>query len=368
MILCANPQAQYLAQKEEILEAVERTFGGNNYILGSEVATFENAFAQYNGCRHAVGVNSGTDALVLALRAYDIGAGDEVITVSHTALATVSAILATGATPVIVDVDPEFYTINVEAVQHAVTTKTKAIIAVHLYGQAADLAHLLSLAEKAGVPLIEDCAQSTGGRYQGQRTGSLGDVGCFSFYPTKNLGAIGDGGAVITNNTRLAERIGRLRQYGWDPSRQTQEPGLNSRLDEVQAAILNVKLKTLDAANDKRRLIAKMYSEALMGLPLTTPKVRPKTEHAYHLYVVTTENHKTREELKNFLATKKVMAGVHYPTPAHKHVGYDKKCVFKDSQLSVTNQLSETVLSLPMYPELTIDEVQTVIISIKEFF
>jgi dTDP-4-amino-4,6-dideoxygalactose transaminase len=365
VIVCANPQAQYASHKEEIDQAIQRALLGAHYILGPEVAKFEKTFAAYTGVDYAVGLNSGTDALILGLRALGVEPGDEVITVSMTALATVSAILAVGATPVLVDIDPIHYTIDPAAVRKVISNKTKAIVAVHLYGQAADLESLMAIAKENGLPLIEDCAQSTGARYKGRRLGSLGDLGCFSFYPTKNLGAIGDGGMLVTQRPEIAERVRRLRQYGWDDTRATVEPGLNSRLDEVQAAILNVKLQHLDADNSRRRAIAKTYSEALGGLRMQLPAERPETEHVFHLYVLKLSD---REKLKSHLASHGVLAGVHYPVPAHRHGGYTEKCVLRAGPLAVTDQLSATVLSLPMYPELTVDEVNQVVRAVKSFY
>lgn len=365
MIICANPQAQFFAQKDEILSAVGRTLESNSYVLGPEVAAFEAAFSAYCDSNYAVGVNSGTDALILSMRALSVGSGDEVITVSHTALATVSAILAVGAKPVLVDVDPTYYTIDVQKLKMAITPKTKALVAVHLYGQTADMKSLIALAKDHKLFLIEDCAQATGARYEGHRVGSLGDIGCFSFYPTKNLGAIGDGGMVVTKHHDLYERVQRLRQYGWDDLRKTKEPGLNSRLDEVQAAILNVKLKKLDIGNSRRRAIAKQYSNAFRDLPLDLPQEREKSEHVFHLYVMATQQ---RDQLRKHLAERKIMTGIHYPVPVHKHGGYDKLCAFIDSDMKETLRLTQSILSLPMYPELTPVEVETVISEVRDYF
>lgn len=350
MIPCSAPLAQYRVHASEIRGAIDRVLEGGGYILGREVAAFEQSFAGHCGTSHAIGVANGTDALILTLKAMDIGPGDEVITVSHTALATVAAVIATGATPVLVDIDPIYYTIDPALVEKAITRKTRAIIAVHLYGQAADMAALLTLARRHRLRLIEDCAQATGGRYRGKRLGSMGDAGTFSFYPTKNLGAIGDGGMVATSNAKLAERIARLRQYGWDSARKTRETGLNSRLDPLQAAILGVKLPHLDADNARRRAIGARYDAALGGLLVTTPAVRADSEHVFHLYVLRL---KKRDAVKAALAERGVEAGVHYPVPAHRHKGYDAKIRLPRRGLPVTEALARNILSLPMYPELT---------------
>jgi len=350
MIPCANPLAQYQSHREEILDAIKRILDSGNYILGPEVDIFEQSFAAYCGIDYAVGVASGTDALILTLRALNIGPGDEVITVSHTALATISAIITSGATPVLVDIDPTYYTMDPECFQLAITSKTKAVVPVHLYGQPADMDAIMGIAQLHGLPVIEDCAQAAGAVYKSKRVGSIGDAGCFSFYPTKNLGAIGDGGMVVTKDAKLAQRIRRLGQYGWDERRMTEEPGLNSRLDEIQAAILNVKLKSLDKDNAKRKEIARTYNKMLSDLQITPPTERPNCSHVYHLYVVACEN---RDNLKRQLAENEIFTGIHYPIPGHQHPGYDKKCVFSRADLSVTEQVVRTILSLPMYPEIS---------------
>jgi dTDP-4-amino-4,6-dideoxygalactose transaminase len=364
MIPCANPLAQYQSQKEEILAAVTHVLEAGNYILGPEVDRFEKSFAAYCGVQNAVGVNSGTDALLIALKALDIGANDEVITVSHTAVATVAAVLASGATPVLVDIDPVFYTIDPERVAAAITPRTKAIIAVHLYGQSADLDALLAVSKAHNLPLIEDCAQSTGAFYKGRRHGSIGDIGCFSFYPTKNLGAIGDGGMVVTSNAALSERMRRVRQYGWNDTRSTETPGINSRLDEIQAAILGVKLTSLDSANARRAAIARRYAAALQDLPLTLPAARPDTSHVYHLYVLTCDD---RGGLKKHLAAHQVGAGIHYPVPAHLHGGYNALCRLPPAGLPTTERLVGRILTLPMYPELTDAQVDDVIAAVRGY-
>jgi dTDP-4-amino-4,6-dideoxygalactose transaminase len=358
MIPCANPLAQYLSRRQQILDAVTRVLDSGHYILGPEVEAFETAFAAYCGVEHAIGVASGTDALMLALRGLGIGPGDEVITVSHTAVATVAAVLAAGATPVLVDVEPDYWTIDPEAARRAITARTRAIIPVHLYGQPADMAAIMAIAGEHGLSVIEDCAQAVGAQYRGLRVGSVGDAGCFSFYPTKNLGAIGDGGAVVTKRTDVAARVRRLRQYGWDEHRATEAPGVNSRLDALQAAILGVKLPRLEADNARRREIAARYTEGLAGLPIDSPRARPHTSHVYHLYVIACEE---RDRLKQRLADADVVAGVHYPVPAHAHPGYDGKCRIGPGGLGLTDRLVGRILSLPMYPEMSAADVERVL-------
>lgn len=363
MIVLANPAAQYLALREEIDAAVQAVMRGNRYILGPEVEKFEQEFAAYIGCAHGVGVANGTDAIELALRGLGIGEGDEVITVSHTAVATVAAIEAAGAVPVLVDVDPEFFTLNPVHLAEALTSRTKAAIAVHLYGQSADLEAIGAFCRQHRLALIEDVAQAHGARWQGRRLGSIGHVACFSCYPTKNLGAIGDGGIVTTGDANLARRIRMLREYGWAQRYVSTLAGQNSRLDELQAAILRVKLRHLDAANERRRQLAERYRERLQGLPgIQLPQVRPGSEHVYHLFVIRTDR---REALMAHLKTRDIHAGVHYPVPVHRQPAYADR--LRSTDMPVTDALAGTVLSLPMYPELGLAEVTTVADAIRDF-
>lgn len=361
MIPWASPLAQYRAGRAHIDAAIARVLESGTYILGEEVEAFEHAFSNYCGVKWGVGVGSGTDALVLALRAAAIGQGDEVITVSHTALATVAAVIAANATPVLVDVDPVFYTIEPAFIEAAITPRTKAIIAVHLYGQSADLDPIKTIADRHGLLLIEDCAQAAGGSYHGRRLGGIGHVGCFSFYPTKNLGAIGDGGMVVTGDSNLAERVRRLRQYGWNERRETESVGSNSRLDPIQAAILNAKLTHLDADNARRAAIAGRYHARLANSGLGLPSARPNTQNAYHLYVVTSDR---RDRLRSELAARGVGTSVHYPKPAHRHEGYAEHLIVPRAGLPVSEELARTVLSLPMYPELSDTDVDCAIESV----
>ena len=357
MIHCSFPLAQYQSHKDEILESIRRVLDKGYYILGPEVEEFETNFASYCNVDYAIGVNSGTDALTLALRALAIGPGDEVITASHTALATISAVISTGAKPVLVDIDPILFTIAPECIQNAITVKTKAVIPVHLYGQPADMDEVMKIAEEGGLYVVEDCAQAIGATYKGKRTGSIGHIGCFSFYPTKNLGAIGDGGMLITHDAKLALRIQRSRQYGWDKNRVTEEVGMNSRLDELQAAILNIKLKHLDADNLSRREIANEYNTQLEGLDLVLPAKYSETQHVYHQYVVSCKN---RDKIKNQLAEREIFTGIHYAVPGHLYGGYAQKCVLPNDGLPVTERIVQKILSLPIYPEMTYDQIKQV--------
>jgi dTDP-3-amino-3,4,6-trideoxy-alpha-D-glucose transaminase len=340
--------ADYLELKAEIDTAVTRVLGSGRYILGSEVAAFETEFAAYCGVNHAVGVASGTDALLLALRALGIGPGDEVITVAHTAVATVSAIELSGATPVFVDVEAAAGTLDPALLPAAITGRTRAVVPVHLYGQPANLAAILAIAREQKIAVVEDCAQAHGATFHGRRVGSWGDLGAFSFYPTKNLGALGDGGAVVCNDSGLAERLQTLRQYGWRERYISEVAGYNSRLDELQAAVLRVKLRHLDERNATRRRLAALYNEHLAA-GLILPQEQPATGHVYHLYVVQSPQ---RERLQATLNEKGVGTAVHYPVPVHlqpayRHLGYEP------GSLPVTERLAQQVLSLPLYPQLT---------------
>jgi dTDP-4-amino-4,6-dideoxygalactose transaminase len=365
MIPWTYPLAQYIAHREEIQAAIARVLDSGTYILGVEVESFERAFADYCGVAHAVGVGNGTDALILAMQALGVGPGDEVITVSHTALATVAAVLATGATPVLVDVDPALYTIDPARIEAAITPRTKAVIVVHLSGQVADIDAVNVIAKTHGLRVIEDCAQAAGARQRAQRVGSMGDIGCFSFYPTKNLGAIGDGGMVVMPTEALASKVRRLRQYGWDDHRDTQDPGLNSRLDPLQAAILRAKLPYLDADNARRAIIAQKYSKALAGLPLKLPAVRRDTSHVYHLYVTACDD---RAGLMAHLAERKVGSAVHYPVPIHRQKGYAERVRIPRGGLPVTESIVDRILTLPMFPELSDDDADRVIDAVHGFF
>jgi dTDP-4-amino-4,6-dideoxygalactose transaminase len=356
-ILCANPKLQYTEYHEEILGAITHVLESESYILGESVELFEKEFASYLGASHCVGVNSGTDALILALMALDIGPGDEVITPSHTAVATVTAIVAVGATPVFTEVDPITYTLDPDLMSRLINKKTKAVIVVHLYGHPCDMDSIQMITQAKGIHLIEDCAQAHGAKWAGKKVGTFGIISCFSFYPTKNLGALGDGGALVTNNEKIANRVRGLRQYGWDTNRTSQEIGRVSRLDEIQAAVLSVKLRKLDVLNAKRQKLASMYSSKLKNPKLQLPQSDIHAEHVFHLFVIQVEN---RTQVISRLNSANVFPGIHYPLPAHKHPAFMIYCD-KDSQsLMTTEALSNRVLSLPMYPELSISQLDLV--------
>jgi dTDP-4-amino-4,6-dideoxygalactose transaminase len=363
MVHFSNPKAQYLSHKDEIDKSISETLEAGWYILGQQTKLFEKEFAQYIGVDFSIGVGSGTEALHIALKACDVGPCDEVLTVSHTAVATISAIELCGAVPVIVDIEEAFYAIDPAKIEGLITAKTKAIIPVHIYGQPANIDSILAIAKKYGLKVIEDCAQVHGALYNGKRTGSFGDISCFSFYPTKNLGAIGDGGAVVTNSPELAEKVRLLREYGWAERYISHLSGWNSRLDELQSGILRVKLKTLDGDNAKRAKIASLYNQHLNGTGLITPAKRENTTHVYHLYVIRT---KYRDRLKQFLTEKEIGTGIHYPVPVHLQKAYIGK--LKGAQdLPATEKVANEILSLPMYPELPEKDVIETIQAIKEF-
>ncbi len=362
-IYFARPSAQYRAMRDEIDAAIRRVLDGHAYILGQEVARFETGFAAYTGAAHAVGVANGTDALHLALRALEIGAGHEVIVPAHTAVATAAGIEMSGAAPAFVDITADRYTLDPALVEAAIGPRSRAIMPVHLYGHPADLEPLLEISRRHGLMLIEDCAQAHGARWRGRRVGGIGDIGCFSFYPTKNLGAIGDAGMVTTNDAALAQQLHLLHQYGWRERQISELPGFNSRLDELQAAILSVKLAHLDATNARRHAIAARYLAAFADLPLALPVERNECDAVYHLFVVRTP---MRDRLKAHLQEHGVIAGIHYPVPCHLHPAYRGR--FGELRLPVTEAVVGEILSLPMYPELTDDQVARVIDAVRGFF
>ena len=363
MILSANPLAQYLSQKAEIDEAIARVLNTGWYILGEEVKSFEEEFSRYIGMSHGIGVGSGTEAIHLALCACGIGPGDEVITVSHTAVATVAAIELAGAKPAWVDIDPDFYVLDPQKLEKAITAKTRAIIPVHLYGQPVELDAVMAIAKRHGLRVIEDCAQAHGAVYRGRKVGAFGDLACFSFYPTKNLGALGDGGMVVTRDTELAEKARLLREYGWKERYVSQIRGWNTRLDEIQAAVLRVKLRTLEEQNKRRIKLADFYTQALQGTDLILPKARQETTHVYHLYVVRSRQ---RDALVNFLRDRGIGVLAHYPIPVHCQPAYKGRFCGGDD-LSETEKIAREVLSLPIYPDLTESEAQKVVEAVYAF-
>lgn len=338
---------QHQSIADELNEAIQRVMNRSWFILGTELHAFEEEFATYCNVSHCVGVGSGTEALHLGLKALGIGPGDEVITVAHTFIATALAIVWTGATPVFVDIDPQTYTIDPTRVAEAVTSRTRAILPVHLYGQCADMDSLLSIAREHNLYVIEDAAQAHGATYKGRMAGSMGDIGCFSFYPTKNLGACGDGGAVVTNDRQIAEKLKQLRNYGETNKYHHETIGFNSRLDEIQAAILRTKLKHLDAWNTKRNDAAGYYLENL-DERFVKPYAAADRSHVYHLFAIRAES---RESLQMHLSEREIQTQIHYPIPIHLQEAFRDHGYCRD--LSNTERIAQHVLSLPLYPTIT---------------
>ena len=358
----ACPRAQYLAHKDEIDAAIMNVLTGGRYVIGPEVCQFEEEFAAYVGTRWSIGVASGTAALQIALRACDIGPGHEVITTPHTAVATVAAIELVGATPVLVDIEPDTYLIDATKIEDKISVRTRAIVPVHLYGQPADIQAITEIARRHNLRIIEDCAQAHGAIYRGKRVGAWGDMGCFSFYPTKNLGALGDGGIVTTSSEELASRVRCLREYGWKRRFSSEIAGDNSRLDEIQAAVLRVKLRYLDGDNGIRSTIAHRLSVALAP-QLQVPVVKPDRSSVFHLYVVRTSD---RVSLQQHLHSRLVGSAVHYPVPVHLQPAYYGRLGVEGS-FPVAELATREILSLPLFPELVADEVDRVITAVSDY-
>ncbi len=356
-------KAQYHSIKPEIDEAVGRVLESSQFVLGAEVSAFEKDFAAFCGVENAIGVNSGTSALHLALLAAGVGPGDEVITVSFTFVATVAAICYTGAKPVFVDIDPHSFTMDVKNIEAAITTKTKVILPVHLYGQCADMDPILEIARKHNLVVIEDSAQAHGAEYKGKKAGSMGDMGCFSFYPGKNLGAYGEGGMITTNNPEYTRTMRMLRDWGAEKKYQHVLKGYNYRLEGIQGAILHVKLKYLESWSEARRKHAAQYTKLLTGSKVVTPEVMPYGKPVFHVYAVRTTN---RESLMTHLTSVGVQHGIHYPIPvhllpAHADLGY------KAGDFPESEKAANQVLSLPMFPELTDEQIRVVTDAIKSW-
>ncbi len=361
----ADPLAGYLAARPEIDAAIAGVLGGGRYILGDEVAGFEREFAAWCGVGHAVGVSSGTDAIALGLRALGIGPGDGVVTVSHTAVATVAAIEMTGATAVLVDVDPQSFTLDPDAlaaVLAAPPLPIKAILPVHLYGHPARMAQIAALAEAHGALLLEDASQAHGAAIDGRRVGGFGVLAAFSLYPTKNLGALGDAGVITTNDAALAEQLRGLRQYGWRQRDDSIAVGVNARLDELQAAILRVKLARLDADNAARRAIAAAYDAAFADLPVGLPTAAAGVVHARHQYVLRVQD---REAVRAAMTAHGVGSAVHYRIPVHLQSAYAGRIAVGPGGMAVTERLAGEILSLPIFPQLTPTQIERTIAAVR---
>ncbi len=363
---------QYQALEQEILAVTERVYAGGQFILGGEVSAFEKEFADYCGVRYGVGVGSGTDALTLALRAADIGKGDEVVTVANSFIATALAISFTGAKPVFVDIDPETHTMDPNALEHLLkkrmgkgkARRIKAILPVHLYGHPCSMNAIVDIAHRHRLWVIEDAAQAHGAAYATGKVGSMGAMGCFSFYPTKNLGAYGDGGMVVTDEKKIYENLRLLRSYGQKSKYRHISKGVNSRLDELQAALLRVKLKYLDSWNEARREKARAYTSLLESAPILKPSEKEPAHHVYHLYVIRT---KRRNSLQKFLKEKGIGTVIHYPIPIHLQKAY-RDLGHRKGDLPFTEQASQEVLSLPFFPEMEDSEMEGVAEEVRSFF
>lgn len=356
--------AQYQAIKSEIDAAIQHTIANSAFILGPKVKQFEEHWAQFCRVKHAVGVDSGTAALHLALLALGIGAGDEVITTTHTFVATAEAITLTGARPVFVDIDPRTYNLDPQKVEDAITPRTRALIPVHLYGQPAEMDALLDIARRHNLRVIEDAAQAHGALYRDRQIGSLGDVACFSFYPGKNLGAYGDAGALVTDDDDLAHKVRMLRDHGRTTKYEHLITGYGYRLDGLQAAILDVKLKHLPEWNQRRRAHADYYTELLSSLEIVPPYEAPHVCSVYHLYVIRAPR---RDELLNYLRSQNIEAGIHYPIPLHLQPVY-KNLGYRAGDFPIAEQAAAEILSLPMYPELTHAQMERVVETMQEFY
>jgi len=352
MIPFVDLRTQYGSIKDEINEAVMRTLDSGQFVLGSEVAAFEKEFAAFCGTSHAVAVNSGTSALHLALLAAGIGPGDEVITVSFTFVATTAAILYTGATPVFVDVDPLSYTMDASRIEERITERTKAVLPVHIHGQPADMDAIVAIARRHGLIVIEDAAQAHGAEYKGRKAGGIGDMGCFSFYPGKNLGAYGEGGIVVTNSPAYDRTIRMLRDWGQAEKYHHVLRGFNYRMEGIQGAILRVKLRYLEQWTALRKERAATYGRLLEGAGMKMPAAVPSTEHVYHVYAIRASD---RDGLQKHLQENQVQTNIHYPVPVHLQKAYAING-YREGDLPVTEQVSRETLSLPMYPELSAEQ------------
>lgn len=362
----ADLSRQYKAYKSNFDRITSEVFEKGSFIFGENCTAFEQEFSDYIGTGHGIGVGSGTEALHIALLACNIKKGDEVITVANTAVPTVSAIDFAGAIPVFVDIDSSF-NINPDLIKEKITDKTKAIMPVHLFGNPCDIERICVIAKKYGLKIIEDCAQCHGAEINGRKAGSFGDASCFSFYPSKNLGANGDGGIILTNNNEIAKRAKLLRFYGFEERYKSIVRGFNSRLDEIQAALLRFKLTKLEEWTQRRIEIAKKYIEGLAELPIKLPTFVTGLRQVFHLFVIQLKNQATRDELMKYLAKKEITTLIHYPLAIHLQLAY-KDLGYKKGGLPVTEQAVSTIMSLPIFPEIKDKEVDYVIENIRDFF
>jgi dTDP-4-amino-4,6-dideoxygalactose transaminase len=356
-------KTQYERIRDEIDPAIQEVLESAWFVGGPRLKAFEDAFARFCGADHAIGVSSGTAALHVALLACGVGPGDEVITVPDTFIATTEAITLAGARPVFVDVEPEGYNIDVDRIEESITPRTKAIIPVHLYGQPTDMDPIMEIARRRNLFVVEDACQAHGAEYKGKKTGALGHVGCFSFYPGKNLGAYGDGGMVVTNDPDIADTVRMLSNHGQKEKNRHPREGFNYRLDAIQAAVLEVKLRHLDEWNDRRRLHARRYSQLLQDLDVKTPVEKEFAKHVFHLYIIRLDR---RDELSKYLNSQGVATGLHYPLALHQQKAYDR-LGYPPGSFPVAEECANQVLSLPMFPELTESQIQHVVRTIRDF-
>lgn len=361
MIPFVDLSREYESLKSEIDSAINRVLETGYFVLGDEVEAFEKEFANWVGAEYGVGVNSGTDALSLALDAVGVEPGDEVITVSHSFISTANAIVDNGATPVFVDIDPESYCMDVDKLEDTVTEDTAAIVPVHLYGHPVEMETVMDVADRHNLAVVEDACQAHGATYHDQPVGTFGDAACFSFYPVKNLGAYGDGGAAVTNNPEIAEHIATARDVGQSEKYHHEMVGMNSRLDEIQAAILREKLPYMDEWNERRRKIATRYTQSLSNTNVVTPNVADEVSHVFHLYVVRSQQ---RDRLRKHLEDAGVQTLVHYPIPIHDQTPYQH---LNAGQLHITDRVTDEIVSLPSFPWMSDTEVDETIAAVKSF-
>ena len=363
MLFFANPKSEYVYLKKKIDTKIKKVLNSNSYILGKEVENFERNFSNYMGVNYSVGVSNGTDAIILALQAINVKKGDEIITTSHTAFATIAAIVDVGAIPVFIDIKEDDFTIDTSKIEKKITKKTKAIIAVHIYGNPVDIREIVRIKKKFKITLIEDCAQAHGAEYNRKKVGTFGDFATFSFYPTKNLSTYGDGGMVSTNNSKMYKKIKLLREYGWKRKNFSTQKGSNKRLDELHAGILSIKLAHLDKFNNKRIIIANKYLKKINSKKLILPKMNSLKKHVFHLFVVRVKNNQ-RSKFLNYLNKYNIYAGIHYPLPNHQQITFKKYCKTK---LHITEKISSEIVSIPIYPLLSTKDVNNIINTINNF-
>ena len=363
MINFANPVDDYLENKKDIDHAIIKTLGSNDYILGKSVNKFENDFSKFNKCKYSIGVSSGTDAIIICLKSLGVKMGDEVITTSHTAYATVAAITEIGAKPVLIDIQKNYFNMNYDEISKILTKKTKCLILVHLYGIVANVKKIREICKKNNIFLLEDCSQAHGAEFNGKKVGTFGDFGTFSFYPTKNLSTFGDAGAITTNNKKLYQKAKLYREYGWKKKNIGILKSINRRMDEIHAAILRIKLRRLEDNNKKRRKIAKIYTDRIKNTNIILPNTLPDTINVFHLYVIIIKKN-LRNKLIKYLQKNKINPGIHYILANHQQIPFKNA---KKTKLSNTKKIIPNILSLPIYPSLSLSNVNRIIKLINTF-